>query len=83
MSAITPLHTATWIRIHRATVTIALLAVALATTLTLLVVRLAAGPTTATTTGQVSTGQGSTGQVEPPLQQINEGCMVARAGVPC
>lgn len=89
MSATTPLPGRPWIRTHRLVLTIALLALVLATALALVVLRLAIGPAATPTSGGVSTGQPSAGRVptgrvsEPPLQQIDEGCSIARAGSPC
>ncbi|MDQ1663650.1 MAG: hypothetical protein QOJ68_3630 [Blastococcus sp.] len=90
MSATARLPGRPWIRTHRLVLAIALLALVLATTLALLVLRLASAPAATPASGGASTGQPATGGhvptgrvSEPPLQQIDEGCSIARAGIPC
>jgi hypothetical protein len=62
-----------WVRVHRAALAIAVLAVALAVTLSLLVVQLATRPE------PVRAASGGVVQLDP----VDDGCLQARPGRPC
>jgi hypothetical protein len=64
----------TWAYVHRAGLAIILLSVALAATLSLLAVQFFTGGADAAPTTSVSTGD---------LQPVDDGCSVARPGMPC